>query len=118
MRSRHEHAEQQHADYHEIECPAHLSFRSTEALQMLCAESSKKPRCQLLFQCYGPGRGAGVTHRGRGCVSTEPTYMRPPNTRRQHAPRWSWSGGGVKFGSPASIAGLPRIGTCVSVGPP
>ena len=26
---------------------------------------------------HGVGRGAGVTHRGRGCVSTEPTSMRP-----------------------------------------
>ena len=30
---------------------------------------------------HGVGRGAGVTHRGRGCVSTEPISMRGPNTR-------------------------------------
>src|SRR5215831_9912392 len=28
---------------------------------------------------HGVGLGAGVTHRGRGCVSTEPTSMRRPN---------------------------------------
>ena len=70
-----------------------------------------------ITQRHRVGRGAGVTHCGRGYVSTEPTSMRGPNTRRKHAPRWSCSAGGV-FGSPASIAGLPRIGICVSVGPP
>src|SRR4029077_19765353 len=30
---------------------------------------------------HGVGRGLGVTHPGRGCVSTDPTSIRPPNTR-------------------------------------
>ena len=34
-----------------------------------------------ISQRHGRGRGAGVTHRGRSCVSTDPTSIRLPNTR-------------------------------------
>jgi hypothetical protein len=44
VRMHREYAEQQHANYRGMECSAHLSFRSTEALQILCAQSSKKQR--------------------------------------------------------------------------
>ena len=44
--------------------------------------------------------------------------MRPCTTRSKPGPRWSKNGGGVKFGSPASIAGLPGNSACVKVGPP
>ena len=38
--------------------------------------------------------------------------MRPLNTRSKWQPRWSLKGGGWKFGSPASIAGLPGNNAC------
>jgi hypothetical protein len=41
------------------------------------------------------------------CTSNEPMSMRPCTTRSKPGPRWSYNGGGVKFGSPALIAGLP-----------
>ena len=44
--------------------------------------------------------------------------MRPFTTRGKPCPRWSKKGGGVKFGSPASMAGLPGKSSCVKVGPP
>ena len=59
--------------------------------------------------------GVGV---GVGCTSNDPTSMRPLNTRTNPGPRWSWSGGGAKFGSPAPMAGLPGNKACVNVGPP
>lgn len=52
------------------------------------------------------------------CTSNEPLSIRPPTTRLNPGPRWSKEGGGVKFGSPASIAGLPGNKACVNVGPP
>ena len=52
------------------------------------------------------------------CSSKEPTSMRPLTTRLKPEPRWSNNGGGVKFGSPALIAGLPGSKACVNVGPP
>jgi hypothetical protein len=39
-----ESAEQQRANYRGMECSVHLSFGSSEALQVLYAESSKKRR--------------------------------------------------------------------------
>ena len=60
--------------------------------------------------------GVGVSE--GPCTSKEPTSMRPFTTRSKPEPRWSNNGGGVKFGSPASIAGLPANGKCVTVGPP
>src|SRR6266478_2372477 len=64
----------------------------------------------------GVAVGVGV---GRGsCTSNEPTSMRSFTTRSKPGPRWSKKGGGVKFGSPASIAGLPGNRACVKVGPP
>src|SRR6478735_6087335 len=67
----------------------------------------------------GVGRGRGVAHGRRGgCVSNEPMSMRPLNTRSKGQPRWSLKGGGLKFGSPASIAGLPGNSACVRVEPP
>lgn len=69
------------------------------------------------------GVGAGVSV-GVGvgmpplCTSKEPISMRPFTTRSKPGPRWSNSGGGLKFGSPASIAGLPGNNACVKVGPP
>src|SRR5207302_4927661 len=60
--------------------------------------------------------GVGV---GPGpCTSNDPLSMRPFTTRSNPGPRWSKNGGGVKFGSPASIAGLPGNSACVKVGPP
>jgi hypothetical protein len=41
------------------------------------------------------------------CSSNEPLSIRPFTTRSNPGPRWSKNGGGVKFGSPVSIAGLP-----------
>jgi len=52
------------------------------------------------------------------CTSNDPTSMRPFRTRSKPGPRWSKKGGGVKFGSPASIAGLPGNNAWVEVGPP
>ena len=52
------------------------------------------------------------------CTSKEPISMRPLFTRSKPGPRWSKKGGGVKFGSPASMAGLPGNSSCVNVGPP
>ena len=52
------------------------------------------------------------------CTSNEPMSMRPLTTRSKPGPRWSKKGGGVKFGSPASMAGLPGNNACVKVGPP
>ena len=49
--------------------------------------------------------GVGVSE--GPCTSKEPISMRPSTTRSKPEPRWSNNGGGVKFGSPASIAGLP-----------
>jgi hypothetical protein len=40
----------------------------------------------ISLQC-GIGRGAGVAHRRRSCVSIEPISMRGPNTRRKQGPR-------------------------------
>jgi len=44
--------------------------------------------------------------------------MRPFTTRLKPGPRWSKRGGGVKFTSPVSMAGLPGNSACVNVGPP
>ena len=52
------------------------------------------------------------------CTSNEPLSIRPFTTRLNPGPRWSNKGGGVKFGSPASIAGLLGNSACVKVGPP
>ncbi len=52
------------------------------------------------------------------CTSNEPISMRPFLTRKKSGPRWSNKGGGVKFGSPALMAGLPLNNSCVNVGPP
>ena len=52
------------------------------------------------------------------CTSNEPLSIRPFTTRLNPSPRWSKKGGGVKFGSPASIAGLLGKRACVKVGPP
>ena len=52
------------------------------------------------------------------CTSNEPLSIRPFTTRSRPGPRWSKKGGGVKFGSPASIAGLLGNSACVKVGPP
>ena len=52
------------------------------------------------------------------CTSNEPMSMRPLTTRSKPGPRWSKEGGGAKFGSPASMAGLPGKSACVKVGPP
>ena len=52
------------------------------------------------------------------CTSNEPISMRPFTTRSKPGPRWSKKGGGVKFGSPALMAGLPGNNACVKVGPP
>ena len=61
------------------------------------------------------GVGVGVDP---DCTSKEPLSMRPFLTRKKPGPRWSKKGGGVKFGSPASMAGLPGNSSCVKVGPP
>ena len=50
------------------------------------------------------GVGVGVV---AGCTSKETISIRPFTTRLKPGPRWSKKGGGVKFGSPASMAGLP-----------
>ena len=63
----------------------------------------------------GEGVGVGVAPL---CTSKEPISMRPLTTRSKPGPRWSKKGGGVKFGSPASMAGLPGNSSCVNVGPP
>ena len=60
--------------------------------------------------------GVGVAV-GR-CTSKEPLSIRLFTTRSKPEPRWSKNGGGLKFGSPASIAGLPFNNSCVNVGPP
>ena len=52
------------------------------------------------------------------CTSNEPLSIRPFTTRLNPRPRWSKKGGGVKFGSPASIAGLLGNKAWVNVGPP
>ena len=52
----------------------------------------------------GDVMGVGV---GPACTSNDPTSSRPFLTRSKPGPRWSYNGGGVKFGSPALIAGLP-----------
>ena len=52
------------------------------------------------------------------CTSNEPLSIRPFTTRLNPGPRWSKKGGGLKFGSPASIAGLPGNKAWVNVGPP
>jgi len=52
------------------------------------------------------------------CTSNEPLSIRPFTTRLNPGPRWSKKGGGVKFGSPASIAGLLGNKAWVNVGPP
>jgi hypothetical protein len=52
------------------------------------------------------------------CTSNDPLSMRPFTTRSKPGPRWSKKGGGLKFGSPESIAGLPGNSSCVNVGPP
>lgn len=63
----------------------------------------------------GEGVAVGV---GAPCTSKAPLSMRPFTTRLKPGPRWSKKGGGVKFGSPESIAGLPGNNACVKVGPP
>ena len=60
--------------------------------------------------------GVGVTE--GPCTSKEPLSMRPFTIRSNPGPRWSKKGGGVKFGSPASIARLPGNSAWVNVGPP
>ena len=52
----------------------------------------------------GVAVGVGVAP---ACTSNEPLSIRLFTTRLNPGPRWSKKGGGVKFGSPASIAGLP-----------
>src|SRR5438309_2880814 len=61
------------------------------------------------------GVGLGVVPT---CTSNDPLSMRSLRTRQKTGPRWSKKGGGVKFGSPALIAGLPGNSACVKVGPP
>jgi hypothetical protein len=61
------------------------------------------------------GVGVGVAP---DCTSKEPLSMRPFLTRKKSGPRWSQKGGGVKFGSPVSMAGLPGNNACVNVRPP
>ena len=63
------------------------------------------------------GVGVGVAV-APPCTSKEPLSMRPFTTRSKPGPRWSKRGGGVKFGSPVSIAGLPGNNAWVKVGPP
>jgi hypothetical protein len=64
----------------------------------------------------GVGVGEGVAI--GPCTSNEPISMRPFTTRSNPGPRWSKKGGGVKFGSPLWLAGLPGNSSCVNVGPP
>jgi len=68
----------------------------------------------------GVGVAAGVPVGVGPCpwTSNDPTSIRPFTTRLNPVPRWSNEGGGVKFGSPALIAGLPGNKACVNVGPP
>ena len=54
----------------------------------------------------GAGLGVGVGE-VPACSSNEPLSVRPFTSRSKPGPRWSKKGGGVKFGSPASMAGLP-----------
>ncbi len=103
--------------------PPQLSRRcracSTNKLPPGRVPQSRRPKLNLYRCGAGVGRGRGVGHGRRGgCVSNEPISMRPLNTRSKLQPRWSVEGGGVKFGSPASIAGLPGSKACVRVGPP
>lgn len=70
----------------------------------------------------GDGVGVGVAV-GVGVpvdpwTSNDPISMRLFTTRSKPGPRWSKKGGGVKFGSPASIAGLSANNAWVKVGPP
>jgi hypothetical protein len=66
--------------------------------------------------CVGVGLGDAV---GVGpCTSKEPLSIRSFTTRSKPGPRWSKKGGGVKFGSPESTAGLPGNSAWVKVGPP
>src|SRR5262245_10662045 len=51
----------------------------------------------------GLGVGVGVVP---ACSSNDPLSTRLFTTRLNAGPRWSLKGGGVKFGSPASMAGL------------
>ena len=53
------------------------------------------------------GVGVGVAVGVGPWTSKEPLSMRSFTTRGKPCPRWSKKGGGVKLGSPASIAGLP-----------
>ena len=62
--------------------------------------------------------GVGVGVPVELCTSNEPLSIRPFTTRLNPGPRWSKKGGGMKFGSPASIAGLLGNSACVKVGPP
>ena len=62
--------------------------------------------------------GVGVGVPVELCTSNEPLSIRPFTTRLNPGPRWSKKGGGLKFGSPASIAGLPGNKAWVNVGPP
>jgi len=62
--------------------------------------------------------GVGVGVPVGPCTSKEPLSMRLFTTRLKPGPRWSKKGWGVKFGSPASIAGLLGKRACVKVGPP
>src|SRR5438552_8693401 len=52
------------------------------------------------------------------CASNEPMSMCPLAMRSNPGPRWSKKGGGVKFGSPVSIARLPGNNAWVKVEPP
>jgi hypothetical protein len=62
--------------------------------------------------------GLGVGVEAGPCTSNEPMSIRPLTNRAKPGPRWSKKGGGEKFGSPASMAGLPGNSACVNVGPP
>ena len=62
--------------------------------------------------------GVGVGVPVELCTSNEPLSIRPFTTRLNPGPRWSKKGGGLKFGSPALIAGLPGNKAWVNVGPP
>src|SRR6266446_511835 len=66
-------------------------------------------------EAVGVGVGLGVVPT---CTSNDPLSMRSLRTRQKTGPRWSKKGGGVKFGSPALIAGLPGNKPWVNVGPP
>ena len=61
------------------------------------------------------GVGLGVVPT---CTSNDPLSMRSLRTRQKTGPRWSKKGGGVKFGSPVLMAGLPGNSAWVNVGPP